>query len=241
MIISEIGLNHKGDEARAFKMLKELVNTDVDAITFQIVEPAFYEETKCWGKPLSKNFYKDAIDVVHKNNKLIGFAITDKNMVSFLNAAGADFWKSLSTYISDDVLLNGLQKTNKPIFVSTGISSEDEIIKVSKRLKNIKFIHTQLSQRVEDANLKAISRLKKLTNKEIAFVLHCSDVYVLFLSVAFDPSDIFFYVKDNSQEKFPDDEHAITIDKVDEIVKGLKNLEKALGTGIKEKMENRLK
>ncbi|OGZ33192.1 MAG: hypothetical protein A2V69_01540 [Candidatus Portnoybacteria bacterium RBG_13_40_8] len=236
MFISEIGKNYKGSETRAFKMLKKLISTDIDAITFQVVEPTYYDKIKKWGGPLSKNFYKNAIDFVHKNNKLIGFAITDKKMISFLNSAGADFWKSLSTSILDDALLSKLQKTNKPIFVSTGISSEKEIIKMSKKLKNIKFIHTQLSRKIEDTNLKAIDRLRRLTNKKIAFGLHCSEHNILYLSVAFEPSDIFFYVKDNSQEKFPDDEHAIIIDNVDNLVKTLKKLKKSLGSGIKEKL-----
>lgn len=241
MFIAEIGLNHKGKKTRAFKMLKALINTDIDAITFQIVEPAFYEKIKKWGEPLGKDFYKHAIDFVHKNNKLIGFAITDKSMISFLDSAGTDFWKSLSTSILDNALLNELRRTNKPIFVSTGISSESEIVKISKKLKNIKFIHTQLSQKVEDTNLKAIDRLRKVTNREIAFGLHCSEHNMLYLSVAFEPSDIFFYVKDNSQEKFPDNEHAIIIDNVDNVIKTLKEFKKALGSGIKEKMRVKLK
>jgi len=230
MFIAEIGLNHKGSEARALKMLKDLVGTDVDAVTFQIVEPA----------SLSKDFYKEAIDFIHKNNKLIGFAIMDKNMVSFLDSAGADFWKSLSISISDSDLLDELEKTNKPVFVSTGISSESEIVKISKELKNIKFIHTQLSPKIEDTNLKAIDRIRVLTGKEIAFGLHCAEISALYLSVAFEPSDIFFYVKDNSKEKFPDDEHAIVINNADNIVKTMKKLKKALGSGIKEKMDNKL-
>lgn len=240
MFIAEIGMNHKGDEARAFKMLKELVGGEVDAITFQIPEPDFYEQVKEWGGPLSKEFYKKAIDFVHKNNRLIGFAVANKSMVSFLNMSGADFWKSLSISISDEDLQDELQKTGKLIFVSTGISDEEEVLRASKKLGNVKLIHTQLSQSVADTNLKAISRLRNLTGKEVAFGLHCSDLYVLYLSVAFNPSDIFFYVKENSQEKYPDDKHAILVDRVDAVVGKLRDLEKALGSGIKEKMESRL-
>ncbi len=236
MFIAEIGLNHKGSKTKAFKMLKELISTDIDAITFQILKPVFYEKTKEWGTMLNKDFYKDAIDFVHKNNKLIGFAITDKDMIDFLDLAGADFWKTLSISISDNALLNELQKTNKTIFVSTGISGEREIVKISRKLKNIKFIHTQLSQKLEDSNLRAIDRLRKVTKKEIAFGLHCVNHQALYLSVAFEPSDVFFYVKDNSNEKFPDDEHAIMINNVNNIVKMMKKFKKAVGNGIKNKI-----
>ena len=240
MFIAEIGLNHKGSTTKAFKMLKELISTDIDAITFQIPKPLFYEKTKEWGGPLSRDFYKDAIDFVHKNNKLIGFAVQDKDMVSFLNLAGADFYKTLSTSIVYDALLNELQKTKKLIFVSTGISSESQIVKISKKLKNIKFIHTQLSQKLEDSNLRAINRLRKVTKKEIAFGLHCVNHQVLYLSVAFEPSDVFFYVKDNSNEKFPDDEHAIMIHNVNTVVNIMKKLKKAIGNGIKKNIKNKI-
>lgn len=236
MFIAEIGLNHNGNEAKALRMLKKLVKTDVDAITFQIPKSEFYKKNKSSGGPLSRIFYKNAINFVHKNNKLIGFAIADKDMISFLDEAGADFWKSLSIDILNNILMKKLQKTNKLIFVSTGISNEDEILKVSKKLRNIKFIHTQLSHKVEDVNLKAITRLKKLTNQEIAFGLHCSNVYVLYLAIALEPSDIFFYVKDNLREKVADDEHAIIINRVNEVLRILKTLTKSIGTGIKEKI-----
>lgn len=240
MYISEIGINHKGRENRALDMLNKLVNTEIDAITFQIPKPDFYRDNKFWGGSLSNKFYKDAIDLIHENNKLVGFAIADKNMISFFDTMGADFWKTLSNCLSDDDLQNELQKTSKLTFLSTGLSNEKEILEANSKLRNIRFIHTRLSQRTEDANLRAINRLKKLTNKEVAFGLHCSNLYVLYLSTAFNPSDIFFYVKENSREKYPDDKHAIVIDKVDEVVEKLKLLEKALGKGVIEKMGDML-
>jgi len=241
MFIAEVGINHNGNKTKASNMLKKLVKTDIDAITLQILKPEFYRENKSYGSQLSKDFYKKAIDFVHKNNKLIGFAIADKKMVSFLNEAGADFWKILSTSILDNALIKSCIKTNKLLFVSTGVSDEAEILKVSKKFKNVKFIHTQLSQQVKDVNLRAITRLKNLTSRDIAFGLHCSNSDALFLSIAFAPSDVFFYVKDNSREKFADDEHAIVINKVGGVVKRLKSIEKALGTGVKEKVGVKIK
>ena len=175
MFIAEIGLNHKGSEKKALKMLEELMTTDIDAVTLQILPPEFYQITKEWGGVLTQDFYKNMIDFVHKNNKLIGFAIKDKEMVSCLNLAGADFWKILSGSILDNALLQQLQKTKKPMFVSTGLSDEREIIKASKKLKNATLIHTQLSHNLEDSNLKAIERLRKVTSKKIDFGLHCAN------------------------------------------------------------------
>lgn len=97
---------------------------------------------------------------------MIGFAIADKRIVSFLNNKGADFWKTLSTDILNRTLHAELQKTGKITYVSTGISNEQEIMRVSKGLKKSVLIHTQLSHDLEDANLKAISRLRDRTGKK---------------------------------------------------------------------------
>ena len=43
MIVSEIGLNHLGNYELACHYVTRLLNTDVDAITFQIREPDFYK------------------------------------------------------------------------------------------------------------------------------------------------------------------------------------------------------
>lgn len=240
MIIAEIGLNHRGSEEEGFRMLKELVKTDIDAVTFQIREEGYYDKSKPHKNRLSNDFYKKAVEFVHKNSKRIGFAVADVKMIAPLDGYGSDFWKTLSWDISNEKLQDELKKTGKEIFISTGVSDEKTILKTGSKMKDAKFIHTQLSQKVEDTNLNAIKRLKDVTKKNVAFGLHCSDFRVLYLSLAFEPSDIFFYVKENAEEKYPDNDHAIVMDKVDEVAKGLNGMKKALGKGIKEEMENRL-
>ncbi len=243
MFVSEIGINHKGDENRAFEILKKLVNTNVDGITFQVRNAVFYNKVKSWGGPLRNEFYKEAIQYIHENGngKRIGFAVEDQNMIPILDSYGADFWKLLSISITDPAIQDEFQKTGKHIFVSTGTADEQTVLEVSKRLKNITLLQTQLSQELRSTNLNAINRLRYLTNKAVGFGLHCAYLDVLYLSVAFNPSDLFFYVKENTTEKYPEDSHAFTIDKVDELIQKVKNLELALGNEVKEKMESCLK
>tara|TARA_Y100000590_G_C15646776_1_gene987178 strand:- start:366 stop:1094 length:729 start_codon:yes stop_codon:yes gene_type:complete len=242
MFVAEIGINHKGDKQRAFAMLEQLVNTNVDAVTFQIPRPEFYSKNKKWGDPLDIEFYVKAIDFVHNKNKKIGFATGVENIIPYLDKNGADFWKFLSVHISIDGLCNAFKKTNKLILISTGVSDEKEILNVVKQLKdsNIRLIHTQLSNAIEDTNLKAIKRLREITNKEISFGLHCSEYEVLFAAISFEPTDIIFYVKDNKSEEFPDGDHAIVIDQVDKLIEKLNGTKKALGSGIKNKIHSQL-
>jgi len=242
MIIAEIGLNHMGNEQLAKTMLKKLVETAVDAVTFQIAKPEFYDGSAPWRKPLSKPFYQEAIMLAHQKRKPLGFAIADPEIARFLDAGGADFWKTLSTDVRNTTLQHALTRTGKPLFISTGLSDEKEVVEVSKGIDRtgIKFIHTQLSHNVEDANLGAIKRLRDVTGIEVAFGMHCSDINVLYLSSAFSPSDIFFYVKGDAEEEYPDNEHAVKISDVESVVSELKSLGLSIGSGIKENFGDRL-
>jgi len=241
MIIAEIGLNHMGSELMAMKMLKKLVKKKIDAVTFQIKKPSFYTEDRPYKRKLSNDFYKRAIEYTHRNNKLIGFAIADKNMVHVLNHGGADFWKTISSDFSNYNLHRKLQKTGKVTYVSTGFSNEKEIIRISKKLRNIVLIHTQKSNLIEDCNLKAISRLSECTKIKVAFGLHCSDILALYLSIAFEPADMFFYIKEDPKIIYPDDQHAILIRNLDGILEKITKLRKTIGDGIKVKGIDKIK
>lgn len=242
MIIAEIGLNHKGSETDALVMLQDLLKTGVDAVTFQIRESPYYDETKPHKKKLSKEFYKKAIRLAKSCNKKIGFSIADESLVGYLNKSwgGVDFWKTLSWDILNYDLQNLLQKTNKIVFISTGVSGMDEIIIASKKFKNIKFIHTQLTYDINEVNLNAIRTIREATKVDVAFGLHCSNKNVLYVCLGYEPSDIFFYVKGNSKKTYPDDKHAIVLTEVDDVVQEIRLLQTAVGTGKKEKMEKKL-
>ena len=167
MIIGEIGINHEGSELTAREMLKNLMETSIDAITFQIPTKEYLNCTEPKRIPLSKEFYEEAIIETHRNNKKIGFACGDSTLINFLDNAGSNFWKTFSWDINNKDLHRELQKTLKKTYVSTGVSGIQEIIKIDGTLKNISFIHTQISNEITDVNLKAINTMKSKINNTI--------------------------------------------------------------------------
>ncbi|MDB4668876.1 hypothetical protein OAF50_03020, partial [bacterium] len=82
MIIGEIGINHEGSELTAGEMLKNMMETSIDAITFQIPSKEYLNGLEPKRKPLSNSFYKEAIKKVHLNNKKIGFACADSTLIN---------------------------------------------------------------------------------------------------------------------------------------------------------------
>jgi N,N'-diacetyllegionaminate synthase len=236
-IIVEIGLNHLGDEERAGRMLKCAADAGADAVTFQIREAKFYESEEAARKRLSIEFYAKAGEITREAGMEFGLAIADEEAVSEFASVGVDFWKSLSWDYKNLSLRNTLQATGKKVLMSTGLSSIEEILEGSKLGGNIELIHTQLTQEIAEVNLKAIAEMRQITGFPVAFGLHCSNHDVMILSLAFEPSAVLFYLKEEGSAPLFDDQHAIAMNDLAIMISKMKALMPSIGTGHKDGAE----
>lgn len=237
-VIAELGLNHLGSEERAWNMLKKALRTEVDAVTFQIRESKFYTRNDLAHTPLSLEFYSAASKLTHEYGKTFGIALADINLVQeVLSRVEVDFWKALSWDFSNSLLKAKLISTGLPVYLSTGLSSIEEVLRESKDVPSVILIHTQLSQAIDDVNLKAISTMAELTRMPVAFGMHCEDKDVLKLAIAYEPHSIFFYVKEEGLEGLFDDLHAVDLNSLPEIALSLKALPASIGNGYKQAMQ----
>lgn len=243
-VACEIGLNHMGDETYADQYLAELAAARPDGVEFQVREKAFYEKQKPGESPfLSDSYYQSAAQRMHKTGLKFGIALSDKDKVSFFEEIDTDFYKVLSKDINNTELVTAILKTGKPVYVSTGTSSEEKIESFLKSLgstvpKNLSLIHTQLSYEDRDTNLRAIKRLQEKFSVPVAFGSHSTDVNALYTALAFDPTALFFYVKGNRPIKHRDEEHALSLLQCPAVVAEIRKLKTMMGDGIKKKMEN---
>ena len=237
-MIAEIGLNHLGSEDRALKMLNEVLQTDIDAVTFQIREPKFYDADELSHRPLSLDFYSAASKIAIENGKEFGLALCDVNLIDqLLSKVQVNFWKTLSWDFTNKSLKMRLIETGLPVYLSTGLSSMDEVIRESSLTPNAILIHTQLSQAIGDVNLKAIPNMAALTNMRVAFGMHCEEMDILKLALAYEPLAIFFYVKEGGLGGLFDDLHAIDTKSLASIMVGMNVLKGAIGDGNKHEMK----
>ncbi len=243
MIVCEVGLNHIGNEAYSLDYVEELLISGCDAITYQIREKEFYKNDKFLNSELPFNHYSDIINRVHKNNKKFGMALADHSLIDKCESMGVDFYKILSWDLNNYIFINSLLETKKPIYISTGMSNMREIQEFSdyyhnKSADQITLIHTQLNYDIENVNLKAIKMLKNSFTFPVAFGNHCNNINVLYAATALEPSDIFIYVKGPLIDKHPDDGHAIDLKELPSIINNIKEMNIALGSERKIKMEN---
>ncbi len=243
MIICEIGLNHLGDEDYANEYIDEVLESKADAITFQVLKDSFYENERFKNFKLEKEFFIKASQRIKDGNKKFGVAIDDDSVIDFLETLDVSFYKVLSKDITNIALIDRLiDNTDKKIFVSTGMSDLSEIDLFFKHTEHVKdrftLVHTQLAHGIKDVNLKSIDTLKNRFNLPVAFGMHCVNHNVLYLSLAFQPSDIFVYIKGNRVPIHPDEEHAISLEHIQIVANNLLELAQSIGKGIKLKMNN---
>lgn len=143
-VIAEIGINHNGSLELAKKMIDVAVASGCDAVKFQkrtvdkvytpeeldVYRPNYYGETNRdlkYGLELSLDDYKE-IDRYCKEKDIIWFASCwDKDSVDFIEKFDVPCHKVASALLTNDELLLYLRKTGKPILLSTGMSTMEEV------------------------------------------------------------------------------------------------------------------
>ena len=243
MIVAEIGLNHLGSKDYLLNYVETLIDSSVDAVTLQIREKEFYNNTQFDNLKLPTEAYREVIFKIKASGKKFGMAISDLSFLPFFKDK-VDFYKILSKDMKDENIINNLiNKTDKPFFVSTGMSSIKEIFSFlgkidSSKRKNIILIHTRLSNKIEDTNLKAIEKMKNTFNLPIAYGNHCENLNVTYTALAFEPVSIFFYVKGNRVSNHPDEKHAVILEDLQEYSRNIKEVIKSIGNGEKQTANN---
>lgn len=143
-IIAEIGINHNGSIELAKKLIDEAKNAGCDAVKFQkrTVDVVYTKEELAKERitPLGRtngdlkrglefNYsqYKE-IDEYCKKRKIIWFASCwDEGSVDFIEQFNPPCYKIASASLTDDNLLKHTKNTGRPIILSTGMSTMEQI------------------------------------------------------------------------------------------------------------------
>ena len=204
-IIAEIGPNHNGDINLAKKMLKSLSKTNVDIVKFQLGDPyKIFSKDALIANYQKKTKFKDPI-LLSKKNQLsreahielkklcvklrLTYSCTafDLDSLIFLDKTlNIPFFKVASGEIHSIDMLDYIAKSKKPVILSTGMASSNDVNKSLKILKkykkkNIVLLHCVSSYptKLKDMNLKRIDFLKKRFNLQVGLSDH---------SVSFTPA-----------------------------------------------------
>ena len=184
-IIAEIGINHNGSVALAKKMIDIAVTTGCDAVKFQkrtvdIVytqEELAKERKSVFGntngdlkRGLEFGFeeYRE-IDAYCKEKGILWFASCwDEKSVDFIEQFDVPCYKIASASLTDDNLLKYTRSKGKPILLSTGMSTMEEIEHAVEVLgkENLVIYHctSTYPSNSNETNLRAIQAFKEKFN-----------------------------------------------------------------------------
>ncbi|MFG2297661.1 N-acetylneuraminate synthase family protein [Streptomyces sp. NPDC048603] len=144
-VIGEIGINHNGDLANAIALIDAAAEAGCDAVKFQKRTPEICTPRDQWDierdTPWGRMTYIDyrhrvefgedeyrAIDEHCKKRGIDWFASPwDTEAVLFLEKFDVPCHKVASASLTDDELLIALRATGKPVILSTGMSTPEQI------------------------------------------------------------------------------------------------------------------
>ena len=192
-IIAEIGINHNGSVDLAKKMIDIAVTTGCDAVKFQkrtidvvyTAEELAKERKSVFGNTngdLKRGLefglkeYKE-IDKYCKEKGILWFASCwDEHSVDFIEQFNPPCYKIASASLTDDNLLKYTKSKGKPIILSTGMSTMEEINHAVSILgeDNLIIMHctSTYPSNSDEMNLKVIQTFKKEFSCPIGYSGH---------------------------------------------------------------------
>jgi len=200
-LIGEIGINHNGDIKIAKQLIKNAKDCGFDAVKFQkrtieIVYDKIILDTpreSPWGKTtreqkfgleLGKSEYNE-IDKYCKKINIDWFASAwDIKSLEFLDGYNLKFNKIASAMIVDQEFLNEVAKRKKHTFISTGMSTREDIDKACNIFKknncSFELMHcvSTYPMKVNDANLITINQLKEEYKCNVGYSGHENGVAI---------------------------------------------------------------
>lgn len=194
-IIAEIGINHDGNFQKACKLVKEAKNSGADAVKFQVFKPETLAgdltikssdqqknlknlSLKKFWKKMALSFYqlKKLKVIAKKNNMDFICSIFDIESLNLLKKIGVDSYKVASSDLTNHYLISKICKTKKPMIISTGMATKEEIKKLLNIVnkKNTFLLHCVSMYPCDKkfANLKRINSLKKEFNIPVGYSDH---------------------------------------------------------------------
>jgi sialic acid synthase SpsE len=182
-VIAEAGLNHGGNKERALALVRAAKWAGADAVKFQTFRadrlaskrPAKLSHTK--DQPNLQELFKklelpfDVFRALHKEAKRIGIEFLstpfDEESADFLDDLGVSAFKIASGDITHRPLIEHVSRKGKPVLLSTGMSTIEEIEKAidwmhSLSNDQIVLLHCVSSYpaRPEELNLKSVQFLR---------------------------------------------------------------------------------
>ena len=270
LVIAEAGVNHNGDIELAKALVDAAADAGADFVKFQTfkadslvtrgapkahyqVKNANSEESQYQmikRLELSESMHQELIAHCDKNN--VGFLSTgfDKSSIDYLRGLDVTTFKVPSGEITNLPYLRHIGSFNGRVLISTGMSCLGEIEQELDAVESsgterdkITVLHctTEYPTPMEDVNLRAMVNIGKAFGVSVGYSDHTPGIEVPIAAVALGATVIEKHFTLDRTLPGPDHRASLEPDELKVMVQGIRNIEKALGDGIKRPSPSELK
>jgi len=269
-IIAEAGVNHNGDIEIAKKMIKAAVDAGVDAIKFQTFKAenlvtktankADYQKNTTPSNEtqyemikrleIEETQYVELMEYCTKLGIMFLSSPFDLESIELLANLGLNIYKIPSGEITNLPYLRKIGALKKQVILSTGMSDLGEIedaldilIAEGTHKEDITILHcnTEYPTNYEDVNLNAMLTIKNCFDINIGYSDHTNGIEVPIAAVAIGAKVIEKHFTLDRNMEGPDHKASLQLDELKLMVDSIRNIEKALGNGIKKPSFSELK
>ncbi len=261
-IIAEAGVNHNGSLQLAKRMIDVAVDAGVDAVKFQTFKTEnlvskkakkadYQKQTTALSESQFEMIKKLELDInthheliSYCKKKEIKFLSTpfDHDSIDMLTSLGLDIFKIPSGEITNLPYLQHIGSLNKKVILSTGMADMGEIedaldilINAGTKQKNITILHanTEYPTPMEDVNLKAMQTIGNTFKTKYGYSDHTLGIEIPIAAVAMGATIIEKHFTLDRTMDGPDHKASLEPVELKAMVSAIRNIEKALGDGIK--------
>ncbi len=252
-IIAEIGINHNGDLDLAKKLIRKAKKAKCDAVKFQkrTIDLVYTKEEldkpreSPWG--ITNRQQKEGLEFSMTQYKELE-AYTQKQGLDFIVSCwdtqsvddiekhcNVKYHKVASALTTDKEFLQKLNSTGKPVILSVGMCTQEEVNAAINILTNIEYVLACTSTyptKAEEINLNYITTLKnQYPTLKAGFSNHYNGAAACMGAVALGAECIEFHIT-TDRTMYGSDQSA-SIENIGVVVDGVKAIEKMRGDGVK--------
>lgn len=256
-IIAEMSGNHNHNIKKAYRIIDAAAKAKVDAIKLQTYTPDTITidcDNKCFQVKVNKawkgqtlyNLYKKAYTPWDWQPKLKKYAESkglicfstpfDPTAVDFLEKMNVQLYKIASFEVIDIPLLERIGKTKKPVIMSRGMASLEEIKLAISTLKksgcpSIALLHciSSYPAKYEEMNMATISDMIKKFEGIVGLSDHSPGIIASVSAISLGALIIEKHITLSRADGGPDAEFSLEPEEFKELVKSIRNTEKIIG------------
>jgi len=259
-IVAEIGINHNGDMSICKKLIDAAVETGCNAVKFQkrdldqVYTQEFLDSFResPWGKTqreqksgleFNADEYQEIEDYC-KERGIEWFASAwDLNSQKFLQQFNCKYNKIASAMIVYEDLLKMVAKEGKHTFISTGMTTYDDIQKAVDIFHAadcpFELMHTVSTypMKDEDANLNMINTLREKFQCDVGYSGHEVGLAVSYAAATLGTTSLERHITMDRSMYGSDQSASVEPAGLRQLVGAVRKIEKAMGDGVKRTIE----